>query len=107
MAKFEQGQSGNPGGRPKGLGEIREIARQHTDAAIETLVKVMDNDSASHSARVAAASALLDRGWGRPAQTIDASINGNGSLSDVLQEMSERHQREQAAEQAIPPKLAS
>ena len=68
MAQWAKGESGNPGGRPNGLGEIREIARQHTDTAIETLVKVMNATDASPSARVAAASALLDRGWGRPLQ---------------------------------------
>lgn len=87
---WAKGESGNPGGRPSGLGEIRDIARQHTDAAIETLVKVMENKEASPSARVAAATALLDRGWGRPAQTINANIEGEQSLTDILQEMSER-----------------
>jgi len=82
MAKFRAGESGNPGGRPAGHGEIREIARQHTDTAIETLVKVMNDVDASPSARVAAATALLDRGWGRPAQTIHASIDGNASMLD-------------------------
>jgi len=84
MAKFKAGESGNPGGRPSGLGEIREIARKHTDAAIETLVKVMENAEASPSARVAAASALLDRGWGRPSQTINANIDGAESISNWL-----------------------
>ena len=52
MAKWAKGESGNPGGGPAGFGKIRDIARQHTDAAIETLVKVMGNDSASHSAHL-------------------------------------------------------
>lgn len=108
MAKFEKGESGNPGGRPKGLGDIREMARPHTGTAINKLVAVMNDDKASPSAQVAAASAILDRGWGRPAQTIDANINSQQSLSDALQAMSERLHREQAAaELANSPKLVS
>ena len=77
MAKWEKGESGNPGGRPSGLGDIREFAREHTGTAIATLVRVMNDKDASRSAQVAAATALLDRGWGRPAQTIHASIDAN------------------------------
>jgi hypothetical protein len=83
MAKFAKGVSGNPGGRPSGIGEIREIARQHTDTAINTLVKVMNDSDATASARVGAATALLDRGWGRPAQTIEANINPNFNDLDL------------------------
>lgn len=102
MAKWTKGESGNPGGRPSGLGEIREIARQHTDAAIDTLVKVMENTEASPSARVAAASALLDRGWGRPEQSVKASVNDN--LGDALQAILERREARQATS---TPELAS
>ncbi len=75
MGKFVSGESGNPGGRPAGYGEIRDIARQHTETAINTLVKIMSDSDATPSSRVGAAVALLDRAWGRPAQTIEASIN--------------------------------
>lgn len=77
MAKFEKGKSGNPGGRPKDLGDIRDIARTHTDAAIQVLIAVMGNEEAAPSARVGAATALLDRAWGRPAQTINANVKGD------------------------------
>lgn len=84
MAKFTSGESGNPGGRPSGLGEIREIARQHTETAINTLVTIMNDSDATPSSRVGAATALLDRGWGRPAQTIEASINQGVSIDSAL-----------------------
>lgn len=58
---FKPGQSGNPGGRPKG---IAAIAREHTDRAIEVLVEGME--SGDERVKQAAASAILDRGWGKP-----------------------------------------
>ena len=71
---FQKGQSGNPGGRPKQIAEVKELARQHMPAAIEALVSIMNNPKASDAARVSAASALLDRGYGKPQQHIDAEI---------------------------------
>ncbi len=48
--------------------EIKSLARAHTQAAINTLVGVMNQPEAQAAARVSAAQALLDRGWGKPAQ---------------------------------------
>lgn len=73
MAKFEKGKSGNPGGRPKGVGDLREVARQHTHDAVQVLVEVMADATAAPSARVGAAQALLDRGWGRAPQSLEIS----------------------------------
>ena len=56
-------------------------ARQHTLAAVETLVSVMEDLKAPHSARVAAANGLLDRGHGKATQHIEAEINVYDSLS--------------------------
>src|SRR5215211_3967901 len=66
---FEKGQSGNPGGRPKAVAEVRDLARQHTPEAIATLAKIM-TEGTSEAARIAAATAMLDRGWGKPTQPI-------------------------------------
>lgn len=64
MARFVPGQSGNPGGRPKST-HLSELARSHTDACIETLVKIRDNARAPAAARIAAVKELLDRGYGK------------------------------------------
>jgi hypothetical protein len=42
-----------------------------------TLAKICAQGK-SESARVAAASALLDRGYGKPAQSVDAKVQGGG-----------------------------
>src|SRR5262245_44086824 len=71
---FQKGQSGNPGGRPKEISEVKELAREHMPAAIDALVSIMNNTKASDAARVSAATALLDRSYGKAPQHIDAEI---------------------------------
>ena len=45
--------------------DIRSLARTHTNLAVNTLAKITRDSEAPHSARVAAANSLLDRGWGK------------------------------------------
>ena len=53
------------GSTAKQITDVRDAARQHTLAAVETLVSVMKDRKAPHSARVAAANGILDRGYGK------------------------------------------
>ena len=46
------------------------MARSHTETALKTLAHVMRNNESPPAARVAAANSLLDRGWGKPKQTV-------------------------------------
>lgn len=56
--------------------EIRSIARSHTRTAINVLVGVMRSADATPAARVSAANAILDRGWGKAAQPIENGEDG-------------------------------
>ncbi len=70
---WQPGQSGNPKGRPSIKGEVETLARPHTSEALETLVDLMRNGSPD-AVRVAAANALLNRGWGLPRQSVEEEL---------------------------------
>lgn len=61
-------------GKAKALVEIRSLARSHTRTAIRVLVGIMRSEDATPAARVSAANAILDRGWGKATQSLE---NGN------------------------------
>jgi len=74
-----------PAGRPKGLpksggrqkgtpnhatSEIKELARQHGQAALATIVQLM-HSAENDQTRLAAAKELIDRGYGKAAQAVE------------------------------------
>lgn len=64
---------------PKSVTEIKSLARSHTRTALNVLVAVTRNTKAA--ARIAAANAILDRGWGKPTQAVD---NGDGRALELI-----------------------
>ncbi len=61
---------------------VRDLARKHTRAAINTLVTICKDEKQQPAARVAAANSLLDRGYGRAPQHIDHEIQGEMTVAD-------------------------
>jgi hypothetical protein len=53
--------------------DVQALARQHTEQAVRTLVEALRDPR--H--KVAAATALLDRGWGKPQITVHAQHDVN------------------------------
>jgi hypothetical protein len=58
------------------LVEIRSLARSHTRTAIRVLVGIIRSEDATPAARVSAANAILDRGWGKATQPLENGSQG-------------------------------
>ena len=76
---FKPGQSGNPHGRPKRpetiearrvVADLKAAARELTLDAMNTLKGAMRDQKAPWAAKITAAIAVLDCGWGKPQQTV-------------------------------------
>ena len=68
----------------KAKADIRSLARSHTEMALRTLVAIAKQPKAPAAARVSAAQALLDRGWGKAAQPLTGD-DGEGPLKIIVQ----------------------
>jgi hypothetical protein len=58
---------------------LTELAQSHADVAIAALVQIATSGE-SEAARVSAANAILDRGYGRPPQSVELGGPGGGPI---------------------------
>jgi hypothetical protein len=98
--QFPPGMSGNPGGAPKGLAEVRDLARGYTVLAITTLARIAEKGK-TETAQIAASTALLDRGWGKPTQILAGDPDMPPVRLTVEEERAAREQRRVGARAAI------
>ncbi len=74
-----------PGKGRKGGPLVTTLARQHTEAAIAVLARIVNDPKAPPAAQATAAQALLDRGWGKAPIQIDMQVKAR--FDDFLREV--------------------
>jgi hypothetical protein len=86
---FPAGASAKPGRRPaapntaderKFDAHVFDLAREQGPEAIATLVAITDDENARGMARLKAIKALLDRGYGRPAKSVEPYGKAGGPI---------------------------
>lgn len=75
-----KGAGRKPGKVSEAKRNIAERAKEYGDQALQTLVNVATDNMAPHAARVSASNSLLDRGYGRPVQSMDLTST-DGTMS--------------------------
>lgn len=76
---WKPGQTGNPNGRPKKVQQIIDRAQEHAEAALDALIELVNSED--ERVKLQAATALLDRGLGKPKQTVE-DVTSKTEVSD-------------------------
>jgi hypothetical protein len=99
---FQRGVAANPGGVSKMPKKLRELCKARTKEAVDTLSEIMNDASQPGPARVTAATALMDRAWGRPQASLHVETEVKTTFIDVLRRAAEiEKEREAEAAQMI------
>jgi ribosomal protein S8 len=88
--RFQSGESGNPNGRPRKLPELdvilADVLSEEQNGISAAMAILLAVRSKAVKGDIRAAEVLLDRGYGKPKQTIDNKITTNEPLVIVLTE---------------------
>ena len=82
---FEKGVSGNPSGRPKENPKVRELLKQHSVEAAETLVGLLKSEI--EKIRLMAAQEILNRTEGKPMQAVNMEVSGGLDVRQQVREV--------------------
>lgn len=80
---------------------LRDLAQAHTESAVHALASLCSDEAQPGAVRVAAATALLDRGHGRPSQSLEIEQKSAASVDPAaliaLSEAMDRSREERRA----------
>lgn len=94
--------AGRPAGAlNKSTKTLKEKAALYGDDALAVLLEIATDQSAPPSARVAAANGLLDRGYGRPTQSVELEQTASTVEPAALIALSEAMERSREQRRAI------
>jgi hypothetical protein len=103
---FRKGFSGNPGGRKRAdtmvVFDLKQAARRHCERALEVLAEALEHKDIR--VRMVASSLLLERGYGKPEQRVDAAVTHKFAVvPEVMEEAEWLARKGQPAPKALPP----
>ncbi len=81
--RFQPGNKLSKGGRPRGIAEMRDMAKEYTREMLEHLVEIARDREERGSVRVVAADLVLTRAWGKAESYHDKPI-GDGQAVQQL-----------------------
>jgi hypothetical protein len=70
--------------------ELQKLARENAVEAMEALIDILKDPRSPHPSRIAAASVVLDRGYGKASQTTISANIGNGTTKELTGDELER-----------------